>query len=1004
MINLTQHMDGDNSESQLYLDEQIYKNDEIISNSYFFAVRCLCEDGFPIESSTNNIINAEVSLGRDNADNLTLSSLIHEKDYNFFYDYFTLCCEKNDDTFFCELRIKTSSYNTYSFLCHVNIIYSHGIASHIECIFVDVSDKKCCKKNIKPLASSMCGNDLCICQQTKNSDNGFTIDFISENIRHYGYSKEQLIEDNMCVFNILNSNHYTIFQNQLLKADKNGSSVFVNTFKIDTENGKTLWVLFETHVFSKNGNILTITNILHDVSEQKNSEKAILDIKYSLTTSLRQSRFITDILKLTQVTSDYNGALKIILQNLSDYASLSSISLLIPSSISSEDCTMFFYNSELSEFGFYKIDSTTLQEKYPNIHTRLQTYGTAYCDASFSSKDCVEELEKIGSGAMLFYSISLANGSAYLFLSDSSIYREWDNETISLINNVSQVLSGLIYRYNTQTQLTTSRDIFKTVLDNISAYVFVSEISDGTIIFSNAKYSESFGEKNSRQIKLESIKRKSYPFFPEDNHVSNSRLKSYEAFCSETNEWLDISETIIKWHYGKTYKMTTMYDISKNIEYEKMIEKQANYDHLTSLPNRRMLERDFPEYLKAATKSNSYGYMLFLDLDNFKNVNDGLGHQYGDALLMTISEYFKNTIFEGCKAYRFGGDEFTIIVPHKKNDKIDFIIDKLLKRFQSKWHALDTSYFCTMSMGIAKFPYDGTSLLDIMKKVDMAMYNAKKLGKNQVLFYKSKIGFDSIRVIEIERYLRESVANDFDGLSVHYQPIIETSTQNLAGAEALLRWHCENLGDVPPSEFIPISERLGLIPAIGDFVLRQACIQCKNWISMGHPDLKMNVNLSVDQLVLPDIIERIKNIITEVGVPFQNIALEVTESIAVNDMKKMILILKDLSALGINISLDDFGTGYSSFNNIKEMPLNTIKIDKLFIDDLSDSSKNTNTEIFVQTIITLAHALGMKVCAEGVEDEAQYKRLSDLKADVIQGYYFSKPMPPHLFEKKYNIK
>jgi EAL domain-containing protein (putative c-di-GMP-specific phosphodiesterase class I) len=338
------------------------------------------------------------------------------------------------------------------------------------------------------------------------------------------------------------------------------------------------------------------------------------------------------------------------------------------------------------------------------------------------------------------------------------------------------------------------------------------------------------------------------------------------------------------------------------------------------------------------------------------------------------------------------------LVENKYCNEINTIVDTLFNRFREKWEIIDTTYYCTMSMGIAKFPYDGINLFEILKKVDMAMYNAKKQGKNRAMYYKSKIGFDSIRNIELERYLRESVSNSCNGFMVYYQPIVNAKTKEIEGAEALLRWQCEHLGMISPAEFIPLSENLGFIIQLGEFVLKKACMQCKKMIDKGMTDFKISINLSVYQIYEPDFVDKVKEIIESSQVPYSNITFEVTESLAINDFKVTREILQKLSELGVSISLDDFGTGYSSLNNIKEMPLNTIKIDKSFIDDLIHDS---STEVFVKTIIALAHALDMKVCAEGVEEEMQYKRLVDLKTDMIQGFLFGKPISAEEFEEKF---
>ncbi len=976
----------------------IFNNEELIANYSFFAVKCFCDHDFTIEDITNGVEDFGYIKDALIIEKKSLSCLIFEKDMKLFRDVYDNCTEQKEANFFGEFRIKKQS-GIAKTMCHVSIIYSGMEPVRIECVFIDITEKKENGRNLKSLTANLSGNDLCICQHSTDCDGNLKIDFITDNIRLYGYHKGQLIDSDLTVFDVLHTDDHKSFKKQLSLINKNGETLFNNTFRIVLGENRVKWVLFETIAVSKNGKLSTLTAILHDIDEQKNATKTLFEIKRSLSTSLKQSQFVIDVLKHIQVTSNYDDALRLILKKLAVFASISSLEFIIPFTTDKTVYKRYCYNNEISEFEFMDIDIENYLKKYPNIINRIKTYGTAYSDAYCVSKNCEDEFKSASYSAALVYAVNLPQGEqGCLILSDSNSARTWDNETISLINNISQIVSGLFHRFFTQSALVAAKNIFKTVLDSIDAYVFVTDPNDDSIIFTNKKFDDNFPNMDLSGTRLELMKHKCALI--NNSACEKSGPSEYEFFCDITNQWLDVTETFITWHDEMPVRLITMYDISQKIEYEKMIEKQAYNDHLTDLPNRRMLEKDFPVILERAIRSNSYGYILFLDLDNFKNVNDGLGHQYGDSLLISIADFFRSIESTGNHSYRFGGDEFAIILTHENKDNINSIVKTLLDRFQLKWHVLDTTYFCTMSMGIAKFPYDGTSLLDIMKKVDMAMYSAKKLGKNRVLHYKSKIGFDSIRNIEMERYLRESVTNNFHGFSVHYQPIINTKTKELVGAEALCRWNCENLGMISPGEFIPMAENIGLIVPIGDFMLREACKQCKKWIASGYPDFKMNVNLSVDQLVQPDVVEHLKKIIADAKVPFKNISLEVTESIAVNDMKKMIEILKALSSLGINIALDDFGTGYSSLNNIKDMPLSTIKIDKSFIDDLST---NTSTEIFVKTIISLAHALGMKVCAEGVEQEIQYNRLAELNADVIQGYFFGKPIPAGDFESKYSI-
>ena len=296
-----------------------------------------------------------------------------------------------------------------------------------------------------------------------------------------------------------------------------------------------------------------------------------------------------------------------------------------------------------------------------------------------------------------------------------------------------------------------------------------------------------------------------------------------------------------------------------------------------------------------------------------------------------------------------------------------------------------------------KFPKLDDTVNTVLKRIDLAISYAKKQGKNCTINYNETIGRILSRQIELERLMHKDITNGFAHFTAYYQPIFSSSEKKLVGCEALMRWNPPEFGQVSPAEFIPMAERLGYINLLGENMIRIAGRQCKKWADAGL-DLRMNINLSVGQIIEPDFLDKIDALFDETGAPPEKICFEVTESLAIHDMEKMKELLRHITDKGVKIALDDFGTGYSSLNCIKEMPLNTIKIDKSFIDDIA---KNPDTAVFVKMIVNLSHDLHIAVCAEGVEEQVQFDILRDLETDVIQGYYFGRPMPYDKFEEKF---
>lgn len=981
-MNNTNTNDKINLNGNAFLNKFLINQELSFSGLSTFAVVCTLDDNLNIIYSSDLCKNIIFSNQKDN-ESLSCFLSIREIDYLKY----SINRNISECIYSFSLQLHLNINNGTLFVVHINI---NANKSTVELLFFNCDYLKDDESGTDNFMSVISRNDFVYVEAYVKDIINFAFKFVSGNSCYYEIEPEFYENKQFYCNDLITKSSYERLKNLIVNSTKNHVTTNVEIIKPD----KTIITVNCSIIINRdiNKNAVYTNVFFFDINNDKNDKNNISIKEAELLYNLKKSKLVAEILKSLQVTDDYNDAIKIILDKVSSYASLSKIAFFDPD-FSTGICNIFTYNKLSNKLICQEANIDELKKKYANIWNQLSTYGSAYYNSNGCSLNCETDFKtSCAKDAYLIYTVVLnLNKNCYIVCRDENSNRIWDNDIISLLSDISGVFAGLMHRFVISNELSIARNTLTTVLNNIDTCIYVSKISTNTIIYANKKFNDYFGYEvigkhfwNVINIESTSILKK------ENTFSSSDKPRFYNIYCPDKKMWFDITEVNIVWHDGQTVRLTSMNNITEKITYEKRIENQANTDHLTGLPNRRRLELDFPKMLKDAENADSFGYIFFLDLDNFKNVNDGLGHPYGDALLKNISDFLLSQKYICDTCYRFGGDEFIIIVDHKYNDKVDNILDSLTIKFQHKWEILDKQYFCTSSIGVAKFPYDGYTLVDILKKVDMAMYSSKKLGKNRITYYKSKIGKESIRNIELERYLKESILNGFKGFSVYYQPIINTHTKKIIGSEALLRWSGDNFGNISPSEFIPMAENLGLIIPLGEYVLIKAVKKCKAIIDNGMPDFQMNINLSAIQILDKDIVKNIKSIISKENVPYSNISLEITEGIALKDTVIIKNILHELHELGIKISLDDFGTGYSSLNYIKKLPLNTIKIDKSFIDDLE---KNDNTELFIKTIVALAHGLNMKVCAEGVETSNQYKMLIDLKTDVIQGFYFGKPMP-----------
>ncbi|SIS43903.1 EAL domain-containing protein [Neptunomonas antarctica] len=436
-------------------------------------------------------------------------------------------------------------------------------------------------------------------------------------------------------------------------------------------------------------------------------------------------------------------------------------------------------------------------------------------------------------------------------------------------------------------------------------------------------------------------------------------------------------------------------DVTQQKEQAEQLLYQAHFDHLTGLPNRFLSLDRLSQMLKEAKRSQQQVAVFFLDLDDFKKVNDTLGHQVGDELLVEAAFRLRSAVRDDDVIGRLGGDEFIVLIKHMESSAfIDQLAETLLAQFRTPFLLGERELVATVSIGVAVYPTDGFTPNELLKQADAAMYHSKEQGRNTYNFYTNKMNEDVARRLLIEEQLRNALTKN--DLYVCYQPVVDLKSREIIGAEALLRWNNEVMGNVPPDEFIPIAEQTGLIVAIGRYVLEQAVICASGWRSKYAADFKVAVNISPRQFRDAELLEYLESLLIQHNLPASGLELEITEGVLMTGHATVDKALSDLHTMGINISMDDFGTGYSSLSYLRSYPFDTLKVDKSFIDDISVDQAGLQ---LVGAAIAMGQVLGLKIIAEGIETEEQYQLLVTQQCDYGQGYLFSKPVPADEFGK-----
>ncbi len=580
--------------------------------------------------------------------------------------------------------------------------------------------------------------------------------------------------------------------------------------------------------------------------------------------------------------------------------------------------------------------------------------------------------------------------------------RQEDEHLTGIVSSIAAQLGAVILHKRAETALRQSENQLRAVVDAEPECVKIMT-ANGILLQMNAAGLAMIEASEAAQVigkpvwnLLKPEYREAFRAFTENILRGNKGKMEFEIIgLKGTHRWMETNAVRLPDDRGGVPCMLSITrDITERKQTERRLKQLAHFDTLTNLPNRVQFIEHLEQAMVEADRHERLVAVVFLDLDRFKYINDSLGHEKGDLLLREVAMRLSGAIRRGDTVARLSGDEFALVLADMKHvDDAIHVAQKILDVFHQSFHIAGHELFITASMGITLYPFDDRSAQDLLRNADVAMYRAKDTGKNNFQFYIAEMTAKATERLSLENDLRSALGQG--ELSLYYQPIADCKTGRIVGMEALLRWQHPKRGMISPALFIPLAEETGLIIPIGAWVLRTACEQCRAWQKRGFPSLSVAVNLSARQFHQKDLPASIYGVLQETGLNPGSLGLELTEGLVMQQAEASVNTLRELKAMDIRISIDDFGTGYSSLSYLKRFPIDVLKIDQSFVRDISNDPDDAAIAI---TIITMAHSLGLKVVAEGVETEQQLNFLREYRCDAMQGFYFSKPLPAEQFE------
>ena len=581
-------------------------------------------------------------------------------------------------------------------------------------------------------------------------------------------------------------------------------------------------------------------------------------------------------------------------------------------------------------------------------------------------------------------------------LSRNSIGVESEAEKDSLILALALIVGNARAEYYKRQQ-NYARDSLAKAIDNTGVDIYVTDFYTDEILYVNRSMALPYGGVEAMigkkcYLTLYENRRAECEFCPKykliDENGNPTKLYSWDYQRPFDGAWFRVFSAAFKWEEDRLAHIITSTNITENKRNEFLVEKMALFDALTNIPNRRSFERIFQRLVDKAISGDSPGYVLFIDLDNFKHINDAFGHEKGDELLICVARYLDGFSGAHQQVYRYGGDEFIILVEDQDREAVGDLVDSFLTRFAEPWDLGGLEYFCTASIGAASFPSDGVTYDVLLNAADKAMYEAKKQGKSMAVF--SQGGAERRpEAMEFEFALRRAVLDGCGEFEVLFHPIVDIHTGRWAGVEALARWNSQVYGTVGPDRFIPVCEKLGLIFDIEKWLFASAIGEVASW-TPEPVDLFLSFNVSALEFCGDGFADYLLSVADEKGYPHRRLMLEIAESprdlnLKIADIKNR---LDCLRGQGVAVALDGFGIGYDSLERIQELPVDFIKIDRKFVTDAADDERKI---AIVQAIVILARAARAKVCAEGVERAEHLDCLKRVGCDYVQGRYYHRP-------------
>lgn len=605
------------------------------------------------------------------------------------------------------------------------------------------------------------------------------------------------------------------------------------------------------------------------------------------------------------------------------------------------------------------------------------------------------------SASLMFVPIKRDDQSIGVLSIQSYIPQAYTDDDLHLLQALADHCSGALERIRAETALRSAETRYRDMVENANDMIYVHDLR-GTLMSINATAEHLTGYRRDELLGKDValfVAPESLPLVHAAFNRSVTQLRHVKPFeidvlCKDGRRLpVEISARVV----NEGNRIVAIEGIARDLRERKRAEatirRMAFYDVLTNLPNRVLFDEYLRNALALAKRHDRNLAVLFVDLDRFKLINDALGHHTGDLLLQGVAQRLVPCVRDGDIVARMGGDEFTILLPDiiAADDATD-VAQRLLHALATPFTIGDTELFVSASIGVSVYPADGDDAETLLKHADTAMYRAKDGGRNAHQFYMAAMNLATHKQHQLEQHLRRALERD--EFALFYQPRIELQTGTLVGAEALLRWQHPQWGLINPADFIPLAEETGLIVPIGMWALRMACMQAKTWQGY-HTPLRIAVNLSARQFQHADLAAHVAEVLHQTGLPAQALELEITESMAMRNAERTVVVLHALKELGVHVSVDDFGTGYSSLSYLKQFRVDTLKIDRAFVRDLPGDS------VIAEAILALAHSLNVSVTAEGVETREQLAFLRQHRCDEVQGFLISKPVPTTQFEQQF---